>query len=216
MAITASDKGSTPRELIPAGMYVARCYQMIHIGTVKEIIMGAEKELNKVRIGWELPTEMKVFKEENGEQPMVISKEYTLSLGDKANLRLMLDSWRGKRFTDDEAKAFDITRLLGVPCLINIIHNQGKKDPTKYYEEIKTITPLMKGQECPPQINPSFEFNYEEKWDWNVFDKFPEFIREKMQKSLQFMALPQREIQVDKSAEYNQSLLGSENEALPF
>jgi hypothetical protein len=64
MAINATNEGK-PRELIPAGNYVARCYQMIHIGSVTENIMGEEKQLNKVRIGWELPTELRVFKEEN-------------------------------------------------------------------------------------------------------------------------------------------------------
>ena len=87
MAINATNNG-TKRELIPSGNYVARCYQMIEIGTVNEVIQGTQKQLHKVRIGWELPTELKVFKEENGEQPLVISKDYTLSLNEKSNLRI--------------------------------------------------------------------------------------------------------------------------------
>ena len=77
MAITAKNE-SKPRELIPAGNYIARCYQMLQIGTVEEEYKGEKKMQEKVRISWELPTELKVFKEENGEQPLVISKEYTL------------------------------------------------------------------------------------------------------------------------------------------
>ena len=95
MAITATTTGAT-REIIPAGNYLARCYQMIEIGTVNEIIMGENKVLKKVRIGWELPTELKVFKEENGEQPLVTSKEYTLSMHEKSSLRADLKSWRGR------------------------------------------------------------------------------------------------------------------------
>src|SRR4051812_29825095 len=53
MAIIAT---AAQRELIPAGNYPARCYQMIQIGTVEELVMGETKVLNKVRIGWELPT----------------------------------------------------------------------------------------------------------------------------------------------------------------
>ena len=53
MAIIAKNTGSA-RELIPAGTYAARCYQMIEIGTVQETILGTEKILTKVRIGWEL------------------------------------------------------------------------------------------------------------------------------------------------------------------
>ena len=140
MPITATNT-QTQREPIPAGNYIARCYQMIEIGTVKETILGKDRISPKVRIGWELPTELKVFKEENGEQPCVISKEYTLSMAEKANLRIALKSWRGKDFTEDEAKSFDITKLLGVPCMINIIHKPSK-DGLKIYEEISGITPL--------------------------------------------------------------------------
>src|SRR5688500_13440346 len=129
MAIHATNK-TAQRELIPAGNYVARCYQMIEIGTVKENIMGDEKTLHKVRIGWELPTELKVFNPEKGEQPLVISKEYTLSMNEKSNLRKDLKSWRGKDFTEDEARKFDITALVGVPCMLNIIHKPSKRDPS--------------------------------------------------------------------------------------
>ena len=77
-------------------------------------------------MGWELPTEIKVFKDENGEQPCVISKEYTLSMAEKANLRIAFKIMAVKIFTEDEAKSFDITKLLGVPCMINIIHKTSK------------------------------------------------------------------------------------------
>ena len=110
MAIIATSNGGTSYEPIPSGSYPARCYSMIHLGTIEENILGTVKKLNKVRITWELPTELKVFKEENGEQPHVISKEFTLSLHEKATLRNFLKNWRGKDFTEDEAKAFDIEK----------------------------------------------------------------------------------------------------------
>ena len=186
MAITATNT-QTNRELIPAGNYIARCYQMIEIGTVKETILGKEKILPKVRIGWELPTELKVFKEENGEQPMVISKEYTLSMAEKANLRIALKSWRGKDFTEEEARKFDITKLLGVPCMLNIIHKPSK-DGTRVYEEISGITPLPKGIICPEQINPTFVLSYDD-FDVQRFDKLPDFIKSKMVTSMEFVAI---------------------------
>ena len=178
------------RELIPSGNYIARCYQMIQIGTVREFIMGEEKTLNKVRIGWELPEERRVFKEENGEQPFVISKEFTLSMHEKSNLRKSLASWRGKDFNEDEAKSFDITKLLGVPCMINIIHKQGKKDPTKTYEEISGITSLPKSMKCPPQENKMFVLSYD-KFDWEAYASLPDFIKDKIKGSVEFAAMQQ-------------------------
>ena len=192
MAITAK-KTETVRELIPAGNYVARCYKMIEVGTVPTEFQGVEKMQHKVRIGWELPTELKVFKEENGEQPLVIDKEYTLSLSDKSSLRKDLKSWRGKDFTPQEADNFDITKLLGVPCMLNIIHVQGKKDPTKTYQAIGSISPLPKGFECPKQINPNFVFEFD-NFDKAKFDGLPDFLKEMIANSNEYKALHGQEI----------------------
>ena len=188
MAITAPPFEGKTRELIPAGNYVARCYRMIEVGTVETEFQGQKKTVKKVRIGWELPTELKVFKEENGEQPMVIDKEYTMFMSDKANLRKDLESWRGKAFSDDEAKNFDITKLLGAPCMINIIHEAGKKDPSKKYQKIASITPLPKGFACPSQINPTFVLSYD-AFDQAKFDSLPSFITDVMKTSQEYQAL---------------------------
>ena len=183
MGITATNEAPA-RELTPAGNHIARCYSMIHIGTVEEEYMGDMKMMNKARITWELPMEVRVFKEENGEQPMVISKEYTLSLGDKANLRKDLDSWRGKAFTDDEAMKFDITKLIGVPCMVNVIHKTSGKG--KAYPFISAITPLPKGFNCPKQVNDSFVFDYEENYSDEKIAAFPDFIKDKIKSSVEY------------------------------
>ena len=189
MAIYATSTG-TQRELIPAGNYIARCYQMIEIGTVSEFILGENKILKKVRIGWELPTELKVFNEERGEQPCVISKEFTLSMHEKSALRAALKSWRGKDFTEEEARSFDITKLLGVPCMINIIHKPAKSDPTKIYQEISGITSVPKGIPVPDQINKTFCLSYD-NFDEDLFNNLPDFIKDKMKGSIEYAALKQ-------------------------
>lgn len=189
MAIVATNN-STPRELIPAGNYIARCYQMIEIGTIQETILGKTKSLHKVRLSWELPTELKIFKPENGEQPLVIHKEYTLSMNEKSNLRKDLKSWRGKDFTEEEAAGFDITKLLGVPCMLNIIHKPSKSDPSKIYEEIAGITSIPKGFEVPKQINKSVELSYD-NFNIEIFESLPDFIKQKMQASSEYIAMMQ-------------------------
>lgn len=189
MPIIATNN-STPREPIPAGNYPARCYQMLQIGTIMELINGEQKLLNKVRIGWELPTEKKVFKEENGEQPYVISEEYTLSMNEKSNLRKMLASWRGKDFTEEEANAFDITKLLGVPCMINVIHKPSKKDATRVYEKIGSVSSVPKGMDVPAQINPTMVLSYD-NFDYTLYNTLPDFIKAKINSSVEFAAMQQ-------------------------
>jgi hypothetical protein len=158
---------------------------MVHIGHVDEMVMGQMKNLNKVRIGWELPTELKVFKPENGAQPVVFSKEFTLSMNEKANLRKLLASWRGKGFSEDEAKSFDITKLLGATCMLNIIHKPGKSDPSKIYEEIGSISPIPKGVTCPPQVNKTFLLDYD-NFTTEAFETLPEFIKKKIESSKEY------------------------------
>lgn len=186
MTINATNS-STQRELIPAGNYIARCYQMLHIGTVMESFQGENKLMNKVRIGWELPTELKIFDEAKGEQPFVISQEYTLSMGEKANLRKMLASWRGKDFTEDEAKCFDITKLISVPCMLNIIHKPSK-DGTKTYQTIGSVSPMPKGINCPEQMNKTIVLQYDD-FDEAILNSLPDFIKDKVKTSLEYTAM---------------------------
>lgn len=187
MAINAT-KTAQQRELIPAGNHIARCYQMIEIGTVTENIMGKSVTLKKVRIGWELPEETREFKQGDGEKPFVISQEYTLSLSEKANLRKMLASWRGKDFTEKEAECFDITKLLGVPCMLNIIHKPSKSEPSRVYEQIGSVSPMPKSAKCPPQVNKNSVLEFD-NFDHNLFESLPDFIKDKIKLSAEYVAM---------------------------
>jgi len=189
MAIIAKSAGSsTPREPIPAGAYAARCYSIVDLGTREETIQGNTKVIRKVRVTFELPTERRLFSEEKGEQPCVISKEFNLVLSEKSTLRAFLRSWRGKDFTEAEAKAFDVAKLIGAPCLLNIIHVAGKANPSRMYDEISSVSPLPKGMTCPAQENPSFEFSLDE-YDQAAFDSLPNFLKEKVSGSFEFREL---------------------------
>lgn len=171
---------------VEAGNYVARCYSMVHIGTIPEEYKGEKKEANKVRLTFELPTETKVFKEENGEQPFIISKEFTLSLHEKSSLRKFLESWRGKGFTENEARYFDVAKLLGKPCMLNIIHKT--KLDGNIRADISSVSPIPKGLSCPNQVLPSVIFSVNH-FSQEVFDTLPEFLREKIKSSREYKQL---------------------------
>ena len=59
---------------------------------------------------------------------MTISKFYTLSLHEKSNLGQDLVSWRGRPFTETERQGFDITKLIGVTCQLNVMHTDSGKE----------------------------------------------------------------------------------------
>ena len=186
MAITATTTTNNKKfEPIPAGSYPARCYSMIEMGTNQETYQGVDKMVNKVRITWELPTEMQVFKEERGPEPRVISKEFSLSMHEKANLRGFLESWRGKSFNDNEATAFDVTNLLGVPCLLSITHKMAQNGNT--YANISSVSLLPKGMECPEMINKRQELSFD-NFKEELFESLPDFIKEKIQTSQEYQS----------------------------
>lgn len=206
--IYAENSGSN-YELLAAGSYVARCVSMIELGTQKVEYQDKMTMQKKVRLTWEMPTEKKVFKQENGEQPYVISKEMTLSLNEKANLRKFLESWRGKAFTEDESKKFNICFLLERTCLLNIIH-KDKKDGNKRLD-IASISQIPKGMICPEQINKTVCFTLSSYTD-EEFNSLPNYIQETIKKSAEY-ELAHKGIQTPVSPEFVSS---TEPDDLPF
>lgn len=178
-------KPTSNRTLQPQGTHVARIVSMIQIGThQKEGRDGKPWEVAQARITFELPLETKVFREGDAPKPLVITKEYSLLLGEKANLRKLIEAVIGTTLIDAEAYAFDVYNILGKPCAVTIKH---KTNPTskETYAYVESVNSLMKGVECPPQINPTFLFMLS-PFDEEKFSNLPEFIREKIMKSPEY------------------------------
>jgi hypothetical protein len=188
MSIYATKPEGTEFAKVEPGTYIARCYSMIEIGHVETEFNGEKKKVHKVNLTWELPEEKAVFSEDKGPEPYVVSKTYTLSMHEKATLRKDLESWRGKGFTELEAARFDITKLLGQPCILSIVHQPGKSDPTKTYVVVTSISKLMKGQECPPQYNPTRVLSFD-NFDTDVFNSLSDYMKDRIMESDEFKAM---------------------------
>jgi len=174
--ILVTGNNETKREIVPSGTHIARCYSMIHIGTVEWEYAGETKYTNKIRITFELPHELRDF---SGEQkPMVISKEYTKSLHEKSNLRRDLEGWRGRSFSNQELSSFDITNVLGSSCNVSVIHKTSKSG--NEFAQIGSISSMTKGSDCPDQINPNFIFNYEDNFNEEWLEQQPEWVQDQI------------------------------------
>lgn len=123
MSLTVNEGAASAIPLLPEDVYPAVCSMLVDLGD--QYSEKFARTSRKVLIGWELPTE----KLDNGE-PRRLSNTYTASLNAKGNLRKDLVSWRGRDFTPDELKAFDLRNVVGVPCMISVIHKVGQ-DGTK-------------------------------------------------------------------------------------
>lgn len=92
------------------------CYGLIDTGEQYNEKYG--KTSRKCVLLFELPGE--TFKTAEGEEKnRTISQTYTLSLNQKSALYKDLIAWRGRPFTDDELKGFDlkISSVFPVCCL---------------------------------------------------------------------------------------------------
>lgn len=190
----ASLPQKTQRELIPTGNYPARVYEIIEIGTVDGQWMGEAKKTHKVRIGFELPTEKRVFDVAKGEQPMVISKEMALSFGDLAGLRKIVEAVEGKKLNDAEAVNYEIESIMGKPLLVTVSHSEPNEQGI-VYANATTFSPLIKGLTVEPLNNKPNYLEYA-KWDEQVFLSLPEFLRDKMVVTPEYKAIKSTKFEI--------------------
>ena len=171
-------------EPISAGMHAARCYAVIDLGVQYSEMW--QKDQHRILIIWE--TDEMMTTADGEEKPKAISKEFVLSLHEKADLYKTLVSWRGRRFTDEELKGFDMKNVLGAPCLLNIVEN--KKDD-RVYSNIGGITPLMRGQTPPQAVNEQVYFELSAETLKEIED-LPQWIGEKIKKSITYKELTEK------------------------
>jgi len=185
LTVNAGNGGGGDFEQCPAGSFAARCYQIIDLGHQTFEWKGEAKVAPKVRITWELNEMM-----QDG-RPFSISREYTASIGDKANLRKDLEAWRGRPFTATELQNFSLENVLGAPCLLGVVHKPSK-DNSKVYANVGSIMALPKGMACPELVNPAVKFDIG-TFDQKVFDGLSSYVQKKilMSKELEEGGIPQ-------------------------
>lgn len=195
-----TDKGGGDFEPAPAGTHIARCMQVIDVGTQHWVsAQYGEKTARKIRLTFELPYETKVFDEAKGEQPIFVSGEFTASLNERATLRGLLAGWRGHDFTAEELAGFEARNLLDKVAMVTLVHETKNG---KTYANINSVSKLPKGKldekgnpvgpqyDCPPAINPLIYFSLDpEEFDADIYDGLPEWLRKKIAESDEFKAI---------------------------
>lgn len=138
MSLTVSNDSRATVPPIPAGTYLGVCNMLIDLGL--QFNEQFEKSSRKVLIGWEIPEETITIDGE--EKPRLLTKRYTASLHDRAALRKDLAAWRGRDFTAEELKAFDLKNVLGASCMLSVIHREYQG---RTIAGIQSIMSLPKG-----------------------------------------------------------------------
>lgn len=182
MAIIAKAETGSNFEPISEGVHTAVCIGIIDLGL--QFSEKFDKSTEKIMIQWELPNE--TYTHDGEEKPRILSKEYTLSLGEKANLRKDLQAWRGKVFSDEELKGFDLKNILGKACQIQIIHAERNGNT---YANIASIMGLPKGMPAPNPSNALMYLDLSEPSALELIKLIPEWIQDKIISSESYSSL---------------------------
>lgn len=169
-------------ETAPAGTFAARCYRFVDLGTQPKEYLGTTSYKRMVGISWELPDELM----KDG-RPFSIYQRYVWSMSEKATLRKHLESWRGAKFQESDfgEAGFDTRKLIGVPCMLSIIHTT-KGDKT--YANISGVSGVMKGYEVHAAVNETLYFSLDD-YDQAVFDKLSQGMREAIMRSPEYVKI---------------------------
>lgn len=193
MALIAKETASSTFTPIPAGVHLACCYRIVDLGTQKTSFQGKDNFLHKILIQFEIHGDdeagMPLLTAQG--EPMSISKRYTLSLGEKSSLRKDLQSWRGKQFTAEELRGFELHNLLEAWCMLNVTEDSGSDG--KSYTNINAITPVPAAMRktLPEMHNEAWIFSLED-YNQKLFDQLSAKLKETIQASPEYQALNQQ------------------------
>lgn len=140
MPLVIKESGAQHFEPAPPGLHEAVCVDVVDMG----IVPTKFGPKSKVKVIWQI----KMLNKE-GER-FQARATYTQSLMEGSNLRRDLESWRGRTFTPDELKGFDVEKLLGVNCQLSLKHAISKSTG-RTYAQVTVVLPANKGQAMKPE-----------------------------------------------------------------
>lgn len=181
MGLIADNKGGSTN--VPEGTHLAICTKVIDLGTQRSELYGPR---HKVFIAWELP---EVMAEYDGEQrPAGVGQQYTVSLHEKSNLHKLLVGWRGRKFTPEEEAGFHLKNILGVPCLLSIVHSSDGK-----YANVQSAVKLPTNTGVPEPVNNLVYYEIEQGKD-DVYRSLSEKMQLRIADCAEWNAQPNEDI----------------------
>ena len=207
MSLTITDKGgSADFPKLEKGIYEGTLYSIVDLGTRLEAFGNDEpKPKHQVTLAFEItaavrPENNQTLMEDG--RPFAVSKKYTLSLHEKAALRLDVESWRGMSLSDEELRGFDLVGLLGMTAKIEVGHTNPMPDGTGGGNpKIIALREPAGGSQKVPTKNEQKAFDLEiycEEFNGNsspktkamcdVFDSLPEWQQKQIQESFEYLA----------------------------
>lgn len=144
--LRATNKGGEGFEAPPAGNHAGYLVAIVDLGTQTKTFKGESREAYSVYLCWELTDcPMSGTKGVNH----VIGKEFTYSFHVKSGLRQLVEKWAGGKRSFAEGEEFDLRKLFGVPCLVNV-SNTAPNEEGRVFAALEGVSPLPKGLAAKP------------------------------------------------------------------
>ena len=205
LTVKSSGGGEDFPKLQP-GKYEGTCFRIVDLGTREKEFKGEKFKKKELRLEFEItkavdPADNEITMED--ERPFGVSKTYTASLFEAANLRKDLENWRDKTFTQEELDGFDVSKLIGMTARIEIGHTAS--DPARGFAggnaKILKLSRPDGGVQKVATVNPQVIFDLDDYCDEfngnmgdkskamvDVFDQLPVFIQNEIVKSFEYQA----------------------------
>lgn len=130
--VTAQEKPFPTHE---EGQFAAVCADVVDLGQYVERYQDKPPRLVQKCV--------LVFMTSSAGEVREVSKEVTVSMGERSNLRQFLEAWRGKGYSAEQAAAgVPLDKLENHGALLSIEHHRSQKGKT--YARIRTVAPLPK------------------------------------------------------------------------
>ena len=177
---------------LDVGSYPARLVRMIDMGVQPQrAFKGQDKPpAHEVDFTYELLDVFMLDKEGNEleDKPRWISESFPVY---RLEADLAKSTKRYKALDPNMDFDGDMSKLVGQPCMVTIVHGDNKKDPARPYENIGNVA-VMRAKEAakaPDLKNDPVVFLLDEP-DMEVFNKFPQWIQDKLKGNLGYAGSP--------------------------
>ncbi len=176
-------------QLLPAGNNLGVVFGIVDLGTQSVSFNNAAPELKRqIKIMIEHPQyPQQFYMDDPTLRSTVSSFESTFNTGEKSRLRALIAATEGN-LSNEQADKYNIALLLGKRINSVIEHRQGKKDATKFYENVKYVASAQ-GLAIPANFvpqNPYLFFVIDEQGEnfkTKNFADLPFYLRKKIMDS---------------------------------
>lgn len=189
ISTTNNFSGSKEFKNSPPGSHLGRLYKIVDLGTQQGEWEGKATYARKMIFYFELHGEDdkgQPLTNDDG-KPLIVTKYYNASLGEKATLRKHLQTWLNLDF-NKMPEGFDLEKILGKFAMINVTTYQKDGKTRASVEGLSAVPAIVVKHGLPDGFNEISMFSLN-KFDGVKFDTLSDGIKQMIVKSPEYRAL---------------------------